>query len=477
MEINLKEVVWNLLEQWKAILIVALLMALLVSGAKYVKDSRAYSAKKAEMDMEAQTDISADERIEEILSALPENERLTAEYLIKQNEWLDAEKDYVGNSILFKTDPTNQRTLILDYFIEETDDSRSVATALAYGYAGIVTNERVAEAVGRIIDPEAERKYIAELISCGDKSGYNPIPSTDENAMLEVRIILPEETDAQAVEVALTETLREQSTELSKTVGVHSIKLVESGESYLYNNDAVNNRNNVLYSIYNLTNNNKNIQSSLSEGQRSAVAQITQIKSTKGTEGLNKDEEAETLSKPGFSKKYVLLGFVLGAMAYAFLYLAWLILRGCINYASDVETYTGARLLGEIHAAKKQGPLSFIMTSKAVEKIRYRDRLDADKLISNTASAIAAMCKREDIKSIANLNMTSWAEDVIKNLDVKGVKQNIIEVNSIEEGEFLNIKDAILTIGNKTKLSDLGEVLKLCQYYDVNILGTVFVGD
>ena len=477
MVINLKEVIWDLLEQWKAILIVALLMALLVSGAKYFKDTRAYSAKQAQNAAETQADLSAEERIEGILSALPDGERLTVEYLVKQNEWLDAEKDYVGSSILFKTDPTNQRTLILDYFIEDTDDSKSVANALAYGYAGFVTNERVTEAVGRIIDPKAERKYIAELISCGNKSVYNQMPSTDENAMLEVRIILPEETDAQAVEAALTETLREQSTELSKTVGVHSIKLVESGESYLYNNDAVNNRNNVLYSINNLTNNNRTIQSSLSEGQRSAVAQITQIKSTKGTEGLNKDEEAETLSKPGFSKKYVLLGFVLGAMAYAFLYLAWLILRGCINYASDAENYTGARLLGEIQVAKKRGALNSILKSKVVEKIRYKDRLDADKLISNIANAIGAICKREEINSIANLNMTALTEDDIKKLDVKGVKQNIIEAGSIEEGDFLNIKDAILTIGNKTKLTDLDELMKRCQYYNVNILGTVFVGD
>ena len=43
-EINIKELIWDLLAQWKAVLLVSLIMALLMCGARYAKDKSAFDA-------------------------------------------------------------------------------------------------------------------------------------------------------------------------------------------------------------------------------------------------------------------------------------------------------------------------------------------------------------------------------------------------------------------------------------------------
>ena len=125
--INIKEIIWDVLEQWKAALIAALLMALLACGAKYAKDMRSYNAREAAEASKAETNISTEERIAAILEGLPEDGRATVEFMIEQNEWIETEKDYINNSILMNTNPTAQRTLTLTYYVEATSEAGDVA--------------------------------------------------------------------------------------------------------------------------------------------------------------------------------------------------------------------------------------------------------------------------------------------------------------------------------------------------------------
>ena len=84
-ELNLKELMWDLLGQWKAILIVALLAAIIVPGAKYLKDTLDYkkALKQAEQTA-AQASVSADEQIEGVLSSLSQEDRDAVSYLLQQ---------------------------------------------------------------------------------------------------------------------------------------------------------------------------------------------------------------------------------------------------------------------------------------------------------------------------------------------------------------------------------------------------------
>lgn len=500
MIINLKEVIWDLLEQWKAVLITALALMVLLAGAKYYKDTNAYeNALKRSSKME-QTGNSTKERVEDVLKSLSDDEQATVEYIANQNKWLEEQKEYMNKSILMNTNPTNQRTLLVDYYISMEDASESKMTAILYGYAGYLSNDNLIKNVGKVIDPNADSKYIAELISVnGDKQGNSSsngngislvIDSDADGVVMETRVVLPDSADAAAVEKALTNTLEGYSSELRSKIGGHSIRLIKSTEAYVFNSAAVNNHNNIMNNIYNLYNASKNLQSSLSDEQKAALEAVTTINSeteavTNGekapnTSGVNKETKQ---TKPGISKKYAMLGFVLGAMAYAFVYLLLTVIRGRVNYASDASTYTQSRLLGEIYRTAEYKGLSKLLHSSLVSKYRYGGKMDSEVQTEKTINSLLAACEHADSRSISVLNMTgSDDSDILKSIQKKAKKEgltlNETAVDSdVNERNLLAIDKALMILSNESKVSDAIKMTELCKDYDKDILGSIYIGE
>ena len=500
MIINLKEVIWDLLEQWKAVLITALALMVILAGAKYYKDTNAYeNALKRSSEIE-QSGVSATERVDGILKSLPENERTMVEYMINQNKWLEEEKEYINRSILMNTNPTNQRTLMIDYYISMSDASESKMTALLYGYAGYLSNDNLIKNVGKVIDPNADSKYIAELISVnGDKQGNSSsngngnslaIDSDADGVVMEIRVVLPESADAAAIEKVLTNALEVYSSELRSKIGGHSISLIKSTEAYVFNSAAVNNHNNIMNNIYSLHNAGKNLQSSLSNDQKAVLEAVTSInreaeavanrEKAPGTSGAKTETRQK---KPGISKKYALLGFVVGAMAYAFVYLLMVIIRGRVNYASDASTYTQSRLLGEIYRTTEYRGLSKLLHSKLITKYRFGCKMDSEAQIEKISNSLVAACEHAKMQSATVMNMTGNENtDILnkmqKNAKSSGVTLNETAVDSdINERSLLAVDNVLLLLGKESKVSDVIKLTELCRDYEKDILGSIYLGE
>lgn len=481
--INIKEIIWDLLEQWKAVLITALMVMVLVAGAKYAKDMKGYNAAQAEKAAEKQSAASAEEQIADILESLPESERSTVITVVKQNEWIESQKEYLNNSILLNTDPTSQRTLVLDYYIRAAEDSDTVRDSLIFGYRSKLRDKKVAEALGKVIAPDVETKYISELmwISNSDSSGEE----TSSDAILEVNVVLPDGADPQEVEKTLTSILKEQSPELSGRICPHSIELMSAGEIYDYNSVTANSRTNILYSINNLQNNTKNMQTNLSDDQKAALEAITAIRTAENNVSDNeagKEEAAETeISKPGLSKKYALLGFVLGVMMYAFIYLLVVIRKGCLLCAGDAALYTSSRLLGELYEQTEATGIKKLLKSPLVEKYRYGSRLDTAKQTDKMRSSVEAVCRHEGIKELTVFNVSAGdklKEGVISELKKLGISVSELSASEdINENDLCDIADAVILTGNTTKVSALCRLTELLKDYDIKTLGSVYAAE
>lgn len=483
--INLKELIWDLLQQWKAVLIVALIMMLLVSGLKYYKDIRSYESNKAAEGATEQTGSSMEQRIETVLESLPEDERMTVEYMVKQEEWMSAEKEYINNSILMNTNPANQRTLVLDYLISAPDASDSRIMSILTGYASALAGEKIVEKLRPVIAPDAESKYITELVKTNiSNNAVNEgkaqfVTSDEDAAVMSVYIVMPDGVDAAAVEAAVTAALKDNSPGLSSKIGPHSIELLQSEESYLFNADAVYSRNNVLYSIFNLTNNTKNMKTSLSESQKAALESISSIKKEIQNAGEVTESSTQEPQKPGFSKKYALVGFMLGAFAYAFIYLILVMLKGCVSCSSDVENYTQNRLLGEVYEDSKPKGAMKLFHSKLVEKVRYRGKSDPEHQIKRAVDAVAAVCERVKAKKLTMFNTTGGlgasAKAIIEGIKSCGVEVEIIDTSSeIEEKRLLDVDNSVIITGPSTKVALLSDLVSHCAEYDVKLLGSVY---
>lgn len=482
MTINIKEILGNLLEQWKVVLITALLVMALFVGLKYAKDMKSYIAAQTKKNAETQSTISAEERIAEILDKLPENERSTVITIIKQNDWIESEKEYINNSILMNTDPTNQRTLVADYYVNAAEESDSIRNSLIIGYKSYINDKEVAESLGKLIKPNTETKYISELISVNNSESSEGKLSFD--AILEVCVVLPDGTDSKAVEETLTSLLKEQSPEMSNRICPHSIDLVSAKETYLYNKGAVYEQTNILYSIFNLQNNTMSMQSALSDGQKAAVESIIAIKSTEkttamGTKKIGASDIENT--KPEVSKKYALLGFVLGVLVYAFIYFLIVIRRGCLLCADDASFYTEARLLGELYEQTKLSGIKALFKSRFIEKYRYGNKLDTIKQIEKMRSSIEAVCKHEGLKELTVFDQS--APEKMKDTIIREIRNLGIKVTEISAGEDINEKelcdvdDAVFLTGNMTKVSALCGLTGLLRDYDIRTLGAIYAAE
>ena len=488
--INFREVIWDLLSQWKAILILALLVTCIMGGLKYAKDLRAYNDAQKKGADEVGTELSVEQQIEKVLESLPDDERMTVEYLSKQEDWLNSEKEYINNSILINTNPANQRTLALDYLILSEGSTESGIISLIDGYAGYLSNEGFLEPLGQAIDPDADIKYIAELVRTNNGNNASNegepfyINADDDKAVISVYIILPEKTDAESVENAVTAAFKNYSKDLNNNIGKHSISLIQSGESYQYNADLIESRTDLLYSIYNLTNNAKNIKVSLSDSQKAAVENITAIKKASLIDGAENSAAEESVdaqkdSKPGLNKKHAMF-FVLGILGYVFVYLLIVLMKGCISSASESEYYSRIRLLGEIYGSQESKGISKLLHSPLVGKIRYRGKTNDDLQVRKAVETMDAVCEHTGTRSFMLLDITRgtgrYVKAIIEGAKARGMSVDIIDaVNDFNEKSLLSTDNAVLVTGPDTKVSVLSEMMSLCSDYDISMLGSIFI--
>lgn len=494
-ELDLKELLWDLLAQWKAILVVSLVVALIVCGCKYAKDKSAYSVEvNAQKEAEEQKSISKDERIAIAISALPEKERDAVKLAVEQSVWINNQKEYLQKSILLNENPANQRVLDLRYYVETGSDAS--ATPLIYGYSGHLTDQKTVDALRNVLGEDLEDRYIKELINC-TKISDSGISEDDEKGVFGVSIVLPADADAVAVETVITNSLQEYKATLSDRIIAHNLSIISSSEGSFFDDGTAARKNNLLNNIYAMQNVLKNNENSFSAEQKAAFESITlilneideesvldSIDSAKGEAKVQSDDE---LVAPGISAKYAILGFIFGMFLYAFCYVLYIISKGCVSSAFGIESYTGARLIGNVYYKREHKGLEKILHSNFVNRLRYKNLPGLDVQLAKIEKSIEAVCAHVNARSLTIIGMTDLnAKNSVGNafttissaLDEKGIESSILNTTSeLEEKDLLNVGKAILLVGDDTKISHIRKVAALCHDYDINLLGSIYFGE
>ena len=482
-EIDLKDLFWKLLSQWKAIFAAALLMAVLVCGAKHAADVNDYEAAlEKEKEASTQTEMSAEERIEAVLGKLSDSDRSAVEYVVSEQKWLNSQKDYMDNSILMSTDPTNQRILKQVYSIKAENGDQ--LPALMRSYIGFMSGNEMAEAIKPFFGDEKDNKYLGELITLSNQETDNYMLDIEgSSAALSVNVVLTEEADADAIAKAMNGKFAEHSSKM-KGEYRHTISLTDSEVVHEYDSTNVSKRSSAFSSINSLEKNLKDAKSNLSDEQQAAAEKILSIESS-GEKESEKSSEGKAPRKPGYSKKYAVLGFILGAMLYAVIYVLLAVLRGFVGSAAAAEKYTGTRLLGEVYGKREAHDFGRLLHSSFVDRIYHRGKTDAGAQIAKIASAVDAICDHEGIKVLTLLDFSDAGEgakksiaDVIGALKGKGIKADITNVrNEVDEKELGKADKVVYVLTEDVKAEHLWNVLNLCVDYDADGIGSIWLGE
>lgn len=485
-DINLKDLICKLLTQWKAILLTSLVMAVLLCGTKHIRDTHNYEKEiQARQDAVEQRSIPAEERITTILDTFSYDDAASIELVIKEKEWLAEQKSYLAESLFMKTDPTEQTTLKLVYDID-AEDGDNVA-ALKESFETYVESSIFLESIGTYFDSETDNKYIGELIN-SEKDTEKV--SVDSGSSFTVSVILPDDVDNVEITKAIKKEIKNYSAKLQSSFP-HILHSVYEDVSIIYNYDNVVRQKDIIERITGIETSIKNSESVLTEEQRAAVNTILDIRKERdemvGEKGAGANLPFDEDTPPGWSKKYAMLGFVLGTLLYAFAYTMILLLRGCINSADGAKQYSQIRLLGEVYFDGKATGLRKLLYSKALEKSIYQDKIDVSKQISKITDSVVAICEhigtdKIAIISIANdlhgNNIEKINSAMTLKMREKGLEIIIVDaLRDLEEKELLKFKDTIFIVNDKTKRTSLDHIMTLCKSFDITTLGMVFISE
>ena len=476
-EIDLIEVIWRLLAQWKAILIIAIAFAVLMPSVMYIKDNRAYLAALKEKTENVTKLADIDQTIEIILSGLEEADRPAVEQAVINDDIIAAKQDYLFNSLLVNLNTDEAGSLSIGYVFLGVDDV-SLQNALINGYISSVGGDKALKTIMKAMGVDSQLRYITELISVSGSA------DKDMAGVVTVTVTNPDKSNGEAVIDAVNKIMMWTNKSLSKSVTAHRIKRIYVNRASA-NPDTVAAAKSAAYNdLYNLQNVQRGHTGTFTEDQKIAYDEIKTLKTDAAKTGTSSDKTdaaKRELMPPEISKKYAMVGFILGIILYAVLFFAWLVLRHRIDNAVAAENYIGTRLLGSFfYQKKRKGILSFLLYTKAITKYRYGNEMDLSAQADKISEEINASCEN---KRIENITLLQLLGDQVAQAFVVAVADKLKIANeiicadpSVDSNALAAKNHVVIFVENDTKVQTLDATLSLCLDYNIEKIGTVFVG-
>jgi hypothetical protein len=421
--VSMKDAVWSILEQWKAVLIFAVIIGLLAAGAKEYKDMRSYraavkAAAKTEQNKSDETakdlfangldgfkvklNLSAADRRE--LGSLSADERQDVYSLLQQKANYEAFSEYYSKSPLMQVNPSEEKVLKLSYLVRIPSESQKYAiSTLLSLYQDALSTEDSAKLLNQNLGLSLETRYSNELYQV-TSSLKNPNHSTAgdstlKEAVLYLEILLPEKgADTDKLAQTVTQYLKKTSAGIRKKTEAHTIKLLSAEPKTIADPDLENMQADMYSDISTLATSIKSGKAALNTSQSAVYESIAgKIGSSSGQSEV-KDQNSENsggteISKPSFSKKYAAAGFVLGILIYCVIFCVLQVSRKKVTRLDLLDEALGIPSLGETRSAEKYHGLRRLFHSRRVYRKRYRHMLAEQGAAQRIADRIASLAQ------------------------------------------------------------------------------------
>lgn len=381
-EIDLVALLKRLCVQWHAILIFSIIIGLLASGTKYVKDMNAYNASLSSQK------VSSKEAVE--TSGLKQDEIDAVQQAVSQKRQIKALTTYTTESEYMNLDAMNCRQLSILYYIKA--DKGSDAADLLAVYNEMLQSDDSVKAIKEAAGVRVPAKYIRELISAfdaksNDRGSYTQDSSTD---VMKVTFNLPEGADSKAVEETIEKLIKAYDvTDLGIAKG--TIRKISSEVNTVMNKDMQSNQQNYTNNLASLKTTYNNAVNSFSDEQKSLLDTLlaenglsdddTETASVSSTNNGSSSEkttvETVTAPKPSFSKKYFAVGFVIGVLLYIVLVVMIEIIG---SRCSEIAGINSALTIGSLFDSSHKKN-NILLRDRILEKRLYSKQTDLDAVI------------------------------------------------------------------------------------------------
>ena len=378
-EIALQDLFWKIILDWRRLLAFALIFMILLPIAGYLRAQKSYNTAYEEY----QKQLAAIESGEE--DAVNE-ENFTAEELQQINDakslqsLLDRSRLYMQNSIYMNLNAYKENVLIMEYYVDSdytfnyTEDNRvNYTDALVSAYENYAQNSDLAQQMIDKLSLSDEIRYVEELIS-----------------------VYPDTAVLSDIAEVVEDALDAQTPVFSKTIGSHSLKLLSTETTIRTDDKLINAQQNYQTMVNNYRNQLKTLKTGMTNAQLEALGDAV-------VDEEESDEDSTVIAtpvepvKPGFSLKYLVLGFVLGIMLSAIWSMCQVLFASRLQNTAEIFEVYGMRLFGSVQiTGKKSGVDAFLLKIKN----RNRKQMTEDEQLSLIASNIELVCKNDDLHQI-----------------------------------------------------------------------------
>ena len=457
-EIDLVYVFKKLLRQWKIILIVGVITAIALLAGKYALDMRQYQQELSEAEKLAPTETTetgyTEEEMAEMRASLTVEEQANLQAAELAEQQLLILQEYMENSISYNSDAYNRPVVSLHYYIDTTnnvysdEEERSIHTAsFVQGYSNYILAADLSTKVVEKLGIDMKPQYITELLSVGG-NGLT-------QAGMVVFVYGQDEAQAQDIADCVTESLEEYSAVLKDKMGQHDLVLVGSFTNVVMDSGLLTSQNQLQDKEIALNKELFSLKKEFSEIQTSLFNVTT-------TEAIGTPERP-VIVKPSFDMKYLLLGFVLGAMFVAAAVAVPVLFSGKIDTTDTLEQTYGLHLLGNLSQGK-----------------------NADERFAYALANIKLACEKAETQKIlllSTLELKDEEQTELKHL-LNGLKTAGIEV--VLETDVHNNADALqvmlevdhVVLVEKTEVTmrkALEKELTLCDAQKEQVLGVIAI--
>lgn len=456
-EINLADLFWNILFNWRKVVCFSVMIALLICGIKYILDNRNYHAAQSIGTTQGTIILTAEEQ-EQIEDGIVMIERI-------QNY-----QKYLNESALMQIDPYKKPIVELQYYVESdytynyTQDNQNDYTGnLMSLYYNYIRSGEMSSKLIKAINLSISQADFSELCSVAQSGSTMVVTFTwvDEKKLDEISEFIKSQ-------------LLEKESEFQE-VGSHKLKLLRESKNIVADVDLAEKKNTLSNNIGYINTQLSNLKANMSEEQLNLLRNGGEVEA--GTPELE-------IPKPVLSKKYFLLGAFLGI----FLVCAWvackMLFTARLQNPEEIRALYNTRLLGEVTVkSKKKRFLSVIDDKLLAIKNRRKKKLSVEQQVKVIAANISLSCKQQGIENIymtgseyenadtATLDMLKQ-ELTSQNIQVKEGGDIFYDAESLKQGTEIGNMIFVEQTG-KSIYDEISNELNLAREQKNQILGVV----
>lgn len=481
-EIDLLDMIADILSHWRGMIVALVLGAVLLGGVGYMRSFQtAQSAQQQESVVQDEATVQA--QLSRLEQSLDDKSRAMVLTVVDDEKEYDLKKTYSENSIYMQLNPLQTVQTELIYQVQTADGS--LDGQLGAIYTSLLNNVGVYDWVAQ--QTEIEAGYVGELISAETVSSltiqWQQAMSLGTNCV-KVSILQSDAEACQKLAEAVKAYISEEQKQLNNELGTHALILVSETTGSVMKKDLMDEQIKCRNEIASLQSTIATAKVGFTEEQKQYYELLTWEKAEHSEQSAqNVTTEVESKPTPTISKKYVLLGAVLFAFAYAVVICMVYIFNTRLRETDELQSIYGIPQIGLV--IRESGRKIFL--DKWVDSLRHygKRKFTTEQSMELAFAAIKIAAVKNGLNNICLMgcNMSAGADKVCETLKAALEKEQINVIildNVLYDAESMEKMDAmqgavLVEKAGSTLYSEIADELELLKRQEIKILGGIIV--